>query len=109
MAPEQAMAKDVGPRTDLYSVGVIAYELMVGRVPFDQTDTPMQILWKHVFDPPPPPLSIDPTLDPRLASWLESMLEKGPATGHREQRRRGSTSKRSSSRFSDIGGGGRHV
>src|SRR5919204_474226 len=47
MAPEQAMAKDIGPWTDLYSVGVIAYELLVGQVPFHDTTTPMAILLRH--------------------------------------------------------------
>src|SRR4051794_33676818 len=44
MAPEQAMAKDVTPATDLYSVGVMAYEMLVGRVPFEPTDTPLALL-----------------------------------------------------------------
>ena len=78
MAPEQAMAKGIGPRTDLYTAGVIAYELLVGRVPFHDTDTPVAILLRHVNDPPPPPRSINPDLDPQLAEWVEALLSKDP-------------------------------
>ena len=79
MAPEQATAQEVGPWTDLYTTGVIAYELLVGRVPFGGLDTPMAVLWKHVHEPPPTPASVRPDLDPSLAAWLERMLAKAPA------------------------------
>lgn len=79
MAPEQATAKDVGPWTDLYATGVIAYELLVGQVPFLGTETPMSLLWRHVNDPVPPPQVIKPELDPALCQWIERMLAKAPA------------------------------
>ena len=53
MAPEQATASAVDARTDLYAVGVILYQGLAGRLPFDGDD-PMQILMGHVNDPPPP-------------------------------------------------------
>jgi hypothetical protein len=77
MAPEQAMAKEVGPWTDLYSAGVMAYELVVGRVPFQETDV-VAMLLQHVNERPPSPRSIDPHLDPRLSDWIEQLLEKKP-------------------------------
>jgi serine/threonine protein kinase len=79
MAPEQAMGKDVGPATDLYALGVIAYELLVGQVPFDGSETPLVILWKHVHEALPSPRSARPDLDGGLAEWLERMLAKAPA------------------------------
>jgi serine/threonine protein kinase len=78
MAPEQAMAREIVPATDLYSVGVMAYEMLVGQVPFANTETPLAVLLQHVNEPPPPPLSIRPDLDPRLAHWVEGLLEKDP-------------------------------
>src|ERR671930_638650 len=51
MAPEQAMAQDIGPWTDLYSVGCMAFELFVGRVPFHDSEAPMAILLRHANEP----------------------------------------------------------
>jgi Protein kinase domain len=78
MAPEQAMAKEIGPRTDLYSTGVIAYELLTGTVPFSNTDTPWAVLHAHIYDPPPPIGSLNAEIDPRLAEWVEGLLAKEP-------------------------------
>jgi hypothetical protein len=79
MAPEQAMGQEVGPWTDLYSVGVMAFELVTGRVPFHDTEDPMSILLRQVNDPIPPATSVDPGVDPRISSWIEALLVKEPA------------------------------
>jgi len=79
MAPEQAMAREAGPWSDLYAVGVMAYELVLGTVPFHDAEEPGAILVRHVNEPPPSPRSIDPSLDPELAAWIERLLEKNPA------------------------------
>ena len=78
MAPEQAMAKEIGPRTDLYSTGIIAYELLAGTVPFSNTDTPWAILHAHIYETPPPLRSLNPAIDPQLAAWVERLLAKEP-------------------------------
>src|SRR5436190_18073760 len=59
MAPEQAMAQDIGMWTDLYSVGVMAWEHVVGRVPFYDTEAPMMILMRHVNEPIPSAVEVN--------------------------------------------------
>ena len=78
MAPEQALGQDVGPWTDLYSVGVIAYERLSGKVPFDQSEPPMAIMLRHLNDPIPPLLASHADLDPALSDWVARMLAKKP-------------------------------
>ena len=78
MAPEQAMAQNVGPWTDLYSVGVIAYELFVGRVPFRDTEEPMAVLMRQVSDPIPAARSLNLEIDESVSDWIERMLVKDP-------------------------------
>src|SRR4029453_1925477 len=54
MAPEQATGTKVDARTDVYALGIVAYQMFPGRVPFS-ADTPVAILMKHVQEPIPPP------------------------------------------------------
>jgi serine/threonine protein kinase len=77
MAPEQAMAQDVGPWTDLYSVGCMAYEMFTGRVPFHDTEAPMAILLRHVNEQMPPAKEVSET-DPEISDWIEAMVVKDP-------------------------------
>src|ERR1700759_1802648 len=79
MAPEQAMAQDIGPWTDLYSVGCMAFELFTGHVPFHDSDAPMAILPRHVREPIPTVKSIVPDVDQRISDWIEALLVKEPA------------------------------
>src|SRR5580765_895991 len=78
MAPEQAMAKEVGPWTDLYSLGIMSYEMVLGDVPFSDSDTPMSMLVRHVSEAIPSPSTVDPTIDPQLGEWIEWLLKKDP-------------------------------
>src|SRR4051794_7492828 len=78
MAPEQAMAQDIGPWTDLYSVGCMAFEMFTGNVPFHDSDAPMAILLRHVNEPIAPVKSIVPEVDPRVSDWIEKLLVKDP-------------------------------
>jgi hypothetical protein len=76
MAPEQAMAKDIGAYTDLYSVGIMAYEMLVGSVPFHDTDTPVAILLRHINEEIQPAASVNPDVDPELSAWIDRLLVK---------------------------------
>ena len=78
MAPEQAMAQDIGPWTDLYSVGCMAFEMFTGRVPFHDSDAPMAILLRHVNEEIAPVKSIDPTIDQGISDWIDQLLVKDP-------------------------------
>jgi serine/threonine protein kinase len=78
MSPEQALGSDLTPATDLYSLGVVAWELLTGQVPFDETDTPVAVLYRHVHEPVPSVRSIAPEVDVGIAEWLEKMLAKRP-------------------------------
>ena len=75
MAPEQAMAEGIGPWTDLYSVGCMAFELFTGDRPFREVDAPMAVLMHHATSPIPRVEGIDP----RIADWIEQLLAKDPA------------------------------
>jgi hypothetical protein len=77
MAPEQAMAKDVGPWTDLYSVGCMAYELFTGRPPFYDTDEPLAILLRHISEALPPASEVA-EVDPDISAWIERLTSKDP-------------------------------
>ena len=79
MAPEQAMGQEVGPWTDLYSVGIMAFEFFVGQVPFHDTEEPMAVLMRQVSDPIPPASSLNPEVDEAVSDWIEGLLEKDPA------------------------------
>jgi serine/threonine protein kinase len=78
MSPEQALGSDLTPATDLYSLGVVSWELLTGQVPFDETDTPVAVLYRHVHEPVPSVRSVAPEVDERIAEWLEKMLAKRP-------------------------------
>jgi serine/threonine protein kinase len=79
MAPEQALAQEIGPWTDLYSVGVMTYEHLVGRLPFADSPTPVAILMRHVNESIPPVTDSRPDLDPSLSEWVARLLVKEPS------------------------------
>ena len=78
MAPEQAKGEETGPAADLYSAGIIAYELVTGTVPYSGAD-PMSVLWRQVHEPLPAVSLRRPDVDSRLARWIERLLEKDPS------------------------------
>jgi formylglycine-generating enzyme required for sulfatase activity/tetratricopeptide (TPR) repeat protein len=77
MAPEQATGRQVNARTDIYATGVILYEMLTGRVPFD-ADTPMAVLTQHLYEPPPPMSRLNPSLPAVVEATVLRALAKDP-------------------------------
>ncbi|HZM70756.1 MAG TPA: protein kinase [Candidatus Cryosericum sp.] len=78
MSPEQAMGRTADERSDVYSAGVVFYEILCGRRPFD-ADNPVAVLRAHIELPPPPPRDLNPALLPSMAAFLLRALAKDPA------------------------------
>lgn len=81
LSPEQAQAKDLDHRTDIYSLGVMLYEIMAGKVPY-QSASAVEVLTMHVFNDPAPPSSIAPN---RVKPTMEHLILKAMAK-HPENR-----------------------
>jgi beta-lactam-binding protein with PASTA domain/tRNA A-37 threonylcarbamoyl transferase component Bud32 len=78
LSPEQAQGRPVDARSDLYSIGIILYELLTGRVPFD-AESPVSVALKQVSEAPIPPRELDPSIPPALEGVVLHALEKDPA------------------------------
>jgi serine/threonine protein kinase len=77
MAPEQGLKGLCDIRSDIYSLGIVLYEMLTGYTPFD-ADTPLAILMKHLNDPLPLPTQVDPTLPTMLENVVLKALAKDP-------------------------------
>jgi serine/threonine-protein kinase len=75
LAPEQLLGEPADPRTDLYSVGIVAFELLTGSAPFDG-ETSVAIAYKHLRDRVPRPSARNTTVPKGLDGWVGSMTEK---------------------------------
>jgi serine/threonine protein kinase len=86
IAPEQASnsAKAV-MQTDLYSLGVIIYEMLTGSVPFDDP-SPIALALKHITDEPPPPSQLNPSINPEVEAVLLKALRKDPSERYQSGR-----------------------
>ena len=79
MAPEQIQGGHVDERTDIYSLGIIMYEMLAGKVPFERA-TSVNILMAHVGEPPPPMRAVNPNLvcSPAFEEIVMSCIAKDP-------------------------------
>jgi serine/threonine-protein kinase len=78
MSPEQARGLPLDFRSDIYSTGVVLYEMFTGFLPFEG-DTGLAVVLKHVQERPPAPQSKNPRIDPRIAAIVLKCLQKNPA------------------------------
>src|SRR3954451_6831511 len=78
LSPEQAQGHAVSAASDLYSVGIIMYEMLTGRVPFEG-ESAVTIALKQVSEAPVPPSAYNPQLPPALEAVILRALEKDPA------------------------------
>jgi serine/threonine protein kinase len=79
IAPEQARnSADAVPQSDLYSLGIVLYEMLTGVVPFDDPSS-MSLALKHLLEPPPPPRSLNPALSAEVEAVLLRALSKAPS------------------------------
>ena len=75
MAPEQADAKDVDHRADIYALGAILFEMVTGRLPFEG-ETPLSIALKHKSEPPADPKTLNAQVSPAMSGLILKCLEK---------------------------------
>ncbi|MBL1083183.1 protein kinase [Streptomyces actinomycinicus] len=77
LSPEQALGRGVDARSDLYSVGIMLFQLVTGRLPFD-ADSPLAIAYAHVQEEPVAPSTVNRSLPPAVDALVARALKKNP-------------------------------
>ena len=77
ISPEQALGRPADHRSDLYALGIMLYQMLLGRTPF-RGETPTETLMAHIHQPVPMPSDLDATIDRRVQSALAKALAKDP-------------------------------
>jgi serine/threonine protein kinase len=77
LSPEQALGRGVDARSDLYSVGIMLFQLLTGKLPFE-ADSPLAIAYAHVQEEPVAPSSINRTITPAVDALVARALKKNP-------------------------------
>ncbi|HVO43685.1 MAG TPA: protein kinase, partial [Aggregatilineales bacterium] len=77
MSPEQGMGRPVDARSDIYTLGVVLYEMVLNQLPF-KADTSAALIFQHVYERPTPPKQINPALPDAVSDVLERALAKNP-------------------------------
>ena len=78
LSPEQGQGQKVDWRTDLYSLGVVMYEMLTGHIPFE-AETPLAVIIKHISEPLPHARALNPALPPTIDNLMLKALAKDPA------------------------------
>ncbi len=76
-SPEQGEGKPLDHRTDIYSLGIVLYQLLTGSVPF-KAETPSSVIFKHVYEAPPSPRTINPAISPQAEAVVLKAIAKKP-------------------------------
>ncbi len=82
-APEQPQGEIVSPAADVYALGIVMYEMLTARLPFDG-DTPVAVAMQHAYDAPPPPSQFNLAIPPALEAVVLRCLEKEPEKRYRD-------------------------